>query len=502
MGQSNDISQLQYRHREATAELVTVKNGQLYIGGEWVDSVSGETFATRNPSTGEELASVSSGNTADIDRAVDAAWDGYENHWADTSAKERQRILLRIADRIEHRAEEFARLDVLDNGKPITEARTDIELVIDHYRYFAGALRVHEGSTIPSEPDEHIQTLHEPYGVVGQIIPWNFPLLMSAWKLAPALAAGNAVVLKPAEETPLSILEFVREVEDLFPPGVLNVVTGYGTQAGTPLVSHDDVPKIAFTGSTEVGHGIMKEAANSISDVTLELGGKSPLVIFPDADLDKAVDVAVESMFFNTGECCCAGTRLFIHSDVSDPFVDDFVTTVSDLKMGDPLDDATELGPKISQAQINRTEQYIKLARESGAEILLGGRQPAHEALVDGYFIHPTIIQNIEHDSRIAQEEVFGPVELLFEWEEYDELIKMANDIEFGLAAGLVTEDLQTVHRAARDIDAGNIWVNKYNTFPAGQPFGGYKQSGSGRETAFQTLDEYTQTKTINMSFE
>lgn len=502
MGQSDKISQLRRRHREAATELVTNENGQLYIGGEWVDSLSGETISTRDPTTGEELATVQSGNAADIDRAVEAAWEGYENHWTDTSVKERQQILLEIADRIEQRAEEFARLDVLDNGKPITEARNDIELVVDHYRYFAGATRVHEGSTIPSEGDEHIQTLREPYGVVGQIIPWNFPLLMSAWKLAPALAAGNTVVLKPAEETPLSILEVVREVEDLLPPGVLNVVTGYGTRAGTPLVNHNDVPKIAFTGSTEVGRGVMKEAANAISDVTLELGGKSPLVIFPDADLDKAVDVAVESMFFNTGECCCAGTRLFVHADVRDPFVDDFADAVSNLEMGDPLDEATELGPKISQAQINRTEQYIKLARKSGVDILVGGRQPAHEALTDGYFIYPTIIQNVEHDSRIAQEEVFGPVELLFEWEEYDEMIELANDVEFGLAAGLVTEDLSTVHRAARDIDAGNIWVNKYNTFPAGQPFGGYKQSGNGRETAFQTLNEYTQTKTINISFE
>jgi len=486
------------RHQETAADLVPTDPLQLYVGGEWVDSDSGETFSTVDPTTGDALAEVQSGNAADIDRAVRAAWRGYDRYWSDFDPADRQSVLLEIADRIEARAEEFARLDTLDNGKPIGEARTDVELAVDHYRYFGGALRVHEGRTPPSRADQHVETIREPYGVVGQIIPWNFPLLMAAWKLAPALAAGNAVVLKPAEQTPLSVLELVREVDDLIPDGVVNVVTGYGTQAGAPLVRHADVPKLAFTGSTEVGRGVMKEAADVITDLTLELGGKSPLVVFPDADVDTAVDVAMDAMFFNTGECCCAGSRLFVHADLTDEFVDGFLTAIDELTIGDPLSESTDLGPKVTQAQVNRTDQYITLAREAGAEVLVGGNLPSDQALADGFFVEPTVIRDVDHRDRVSQEEIFGPVELLFEWSEYDEMIAQANNVPFGLAAGIVTDDLNRARRAARDLEAGNIWINQYNTFPAGQPFGGYKQSGSGRETAFQTLDEYTRTKTIN----
>ncbi|WP_231187447.1 aldehyde dehydrogenase family protein [Haladaptatus sp. DYF46] len=499
---SNRKQIIKQRHREVANDLLPYYTAQLYIGGNWVDSASGQTLQTRDPTTGEVLAEVQAGNEADIDRAVDAAWEAYDDCWAAYSTADRQRILTEIADRIETRREEFAKLESLDNGKPITESRDDIELVIDHFRYFAGAARFLEGKTIPTDSNNHIQTIKEPYGVVGQITPWNFPLLMASWKLAPALAAGNTTVLKPAEQTPLSIIEFIRETEDVLPPGVVNLITGYGAEAGAPLVSHDDVRKIAFTGSTEVGHGVMKNTANSITDLTLELGGKSPVIVFPDADIEKAVTVTTKALFFNAGECCCAGTRLLIHEDIYDQFLPAYMGEVGSLTVGDPLLDETELGPKVSQAELERTMRYIGWAQEADAEILTGGGPPDDEALTDGNFVAPTVISDLDHESRVAQEEIFGPVEAVFRWSSYDTMIELANDTQFGLAAGIITDDLDSAYKTARDIEAGNIWINTYNEFQAGQPFGGYKQSGTGRETAFETLEEYTQTKSINVGFE
>ncbi|MBV0902916.1 aldehyde dehydrogenase family protein [Haloarcula salina] len=493
---------IEQRHEKAAKELVPTEPGQLYIGGKWVDSSGGETLTTRDPTTGDILAEVQAGTAADIDRAVEAAWDAYDEDWSTYSAADRQAVLTEIAGRVEARSEDFARIETLDNGKPVTEARIDIDLVIDHFRYFAGACRVEEGRTIPSGADQHIETLREPYGVVGQIIPWNFPLLMAAWKLAPALAAGNAVVLKPAEETPLSILELMREIDDVLPDGVVNVVTGYGSEAGEPLSRHEDIRKLAFTGSTEVGRGVMKNAADSITDITLELGGKSPVVIYPDADVETAAEVARIGMFHNTGECCCAGTRIFVHEDIREEFTDAFIDEVENLTVGDPLNEETTLGPKVTKEQVERTLEYIKAAEGSGADILTGGGAPDSDALGDGCFVEPTIITDIDHENRAVQEEIFGPVETVFEWSDYDEMIERANDVDYGLAAGVITPDIKQAQKTARDIEAGNIWVNTYNQFPAGQPFGGYKQSGIGRETAAEALEHYTQTKTINFNLE
>ncbi|WP_276248525.1 MULTISPECIES: aldehyde dehydrogenase [unclassified Haladaptatus] len=490
------------RHRDAAEELIPREPGKLFIGGEWVESASGQTFETHDPTTGESLASVQAGTSADIDRAVEAAWDAYENRWSSFSAADRQAVLTEIADRIEARTEDFARLETLDNGKPVTEARLDIGLVIDHFRYFAGAARVNEGRTVPTDTENHVQTIREPYGVVGQIIPWNFPLLMATWKLAPALAAGNTVVLKPAEETPLSILELMREVEDVLPAGVVNVVTGFGAEAGEPLSKHDNIRKLAFTGSTEVGRGVMKNAADSITDITLELGGKSPVIIYPDADVEKAAAIARVGMFHNTGECCCAGTRLFVHEDIETEFLDAFVDEIENLRVGDPLLEDTTLGPKVSREQANRTMDYITEARNVGGEVLSGGDAPDDEELAEGCFITPTVLTNLDHESRPVQEEIFGPVETVFSWSSYEEMIELANDVDYGLAAGVITDDLSQAYQTARDIEAGNIWVNTYNEFPAGQPFGGYKQSGIGRETAFEAIEHYTQTKTINISLQ
>jgi len=497
--QTEAARRVRARHEKAAQELLRDNDIKLYIEGEWVDSTSGQSIDITNPTTSETLATVQAGNESDIERAVTAAWRGFDA-WSEYTPGERQQILTKIADRIDADRNRFARLDVLDNGKPIAEARTDVELVVDHFRYFAGALRTVEGTTVPTNGDQHVETIREPYGVVGQITPWNFPLLMAAWKLAPALAAGNTVVLKPAEETPLSLIELVYQIDDLLPDGTINIVTGYGPEAGQALVQHDRIRKLAFTGAVETGRGVMKAAANNITDLTLELGGKSPILVFSDANVDTAVDVAIDAMFYNGGECCCAGTRLFVHEAIHDEFVAAFVDAADALTMGDPLLESTDIGPEITRAQRNRTEHYIQLAEEIGGNILTGGRLSADDALTDGNFIEPTIIDRVAHDTRVVQEEIFGPVEIIFEWSEYEEVIDLANDVDFGLAACVVTDELSTAHRAARDIEAGNIWVNQHNDFPAGQPFGGYKQSGIGRETARETIEGYTQTKTINYS--
>ncbi len=492
-------TEIQQRHETAAAEVVPSEL-KLYIGGEWVESASGETFQTRDPTTGEVLADVQAGNGDDIDRAVEAAWEAYDETWSDYSTADRQEVLETIADKVEAKKEEFATLESLDNGKPITEARIDMGLVADHFRYFAGAARTNEGTTVPTDDSRHVQTLREPYGVVGQIIPWNFPLLMAAWKLGPALSAGNAVVLKPAEQTPLTVLRLMEEIDDVLPDGVVNVVTGYGREAGEPLTQHSDVRKLAFTGSTEVGKSVMKNAADNVADLTLELGGKSPLIVFPDADLDRAVQTTIISIFFNTGECCCAGSRLFLHSDIKDEFVEKLAGAAEDLTVGDPLLDSTDLGPKVTQEQVDRTMEYIETARDSGATFVTGGEAPDDEALEGGCFVAPTLIDDIDHDNEAVQEEIFGPVQEVFEWTDYDEMIEQANDVDYGLAAGVITNDVTKAYETAKDIEAGNIWINQYNDFPAGQPFGGYKQSGIARETAFEAVEHYTQTKTVNLS--
>ena len=491
--------EIRERHREAREELLAEEYNHC-IGGEWVESASGETFETRDPTTGEVLAEAQAGNSEDIDRAVEAAGEAHESEWADTDATERQRLLTEIADRIEEKRSEIARIETLDNGKPIREAQADVALAADQFRYFAGAVRTHEGETIPTGDGKNIQTIREPYGVVGAVVPWNFPLLIASWKLAPALAAGNTVVLKPAEQTPLSILKVMDEIDDVLPDGVVNVVTGYGAEAGAPLTEHEDIRKVSFTGSTAVGKQVMKAAAENVTDVTLELGGKSPVVVFPDADIEHAVRVMMFAMFYNSGECCTAGTRLFVHEDIYEEFMDAFVEAADGLQMGDPLSKDTRLGPKVSEEQVERTLSYIEQAREDGARIVTGGDQPDSDALADGCFVVPTVIDDIDHNSQPVQEEIFGPVEEVFAWSDYDEMIEKANNVDYGLAAGVITNDLSKANRAARDIEAGNIWVNHYTDFPAGQPFGGYKQSGIGREQAKTTLDHYSQTKTINMN--
>ncbi|MFC7131619.1 MULTISPECIES: aldehyde dehydrogenase family protein [Salinibaculum] len=499
---SGGSDSIKRRHLRAASQHISTRKRRLFIDGEWRECASRQTFKTHDPTTGDVLAEIQAGAETDVDRAVEAAWDAYRNRWAESSAAERQRILNTIADRVEANHEKYAILDTLDNGKPITESRTDIDLFVDHFRYFAGACRFHDGSNIRSQGNRRIQTTKEPYGVVGQIIPWNFPMLMTAWKLAPALAAGNTVVLKPAEETPLSVLELMREVEDVIPSGVVNVVTGSGPEAGSPLVTHEDIRKIAFTGSTEVGKGVMKRAAVNITDVTLELGGKSPVVVYPDVDVGKAVDVTTRAMFFNNGECCSAGTRLFVHEDIEDEFMPAFIEAVEALEIGDPLLEETDLGPQITPSQANKTMQYLGSLREDDVEILTGGYEPDEEPLRQGCYVAPTVVSETDHDAQAVQEEIFGPVEVVFSWSDYDRLVECVNDVSYGLAAGVITDDIDRAYRTADDLDVGNVWVNTYNRFPAGQPFGGTKESGIGREVAAETLDEYTQTKTMTLELD
>lgn len=486
------------RHRD-TAEEVVPSNRQLYIGGEWVEPEDGETFETVDPTTGEVLASVARGRAPDIDAAVSAAWTAFEQTWSDTSTGRRQRILTDAADQIEAHVDELARLETLDNGKPLSEARIDIRGAAEQFRYFAGIVRTNRGETM-TESSRFGQVVHEPYGVVGQIIPWNFPLMMASWKLAPALAAGNCTVLKPAEQTPLSALRLMELLDETVPDGVINLVTGYGEEAGEPLTQHSDVRKLAFTGSTAVGKQIMRNAADNVTDITLELGGKSPIVVFPDADLEEAVQTVSAAIFYNTGECCEAGSRLFVHDDIADQFLDGLVTAAQSMSVGDPLKESTDLGPKVSKDQLDRTVDYLDQARDAGATFLTGGDQPTDESLEGGCFVSPTLITDIDHDHEAVQDEIFGPVLEAFRWEDYDNMIELANDVDYGLAGGVITDDLEQANKTARDIEAGYIWVNTYHEMVPGLPFGGYKQSGIGREVGFETLEHYSQTKTINIS--
>ncbi|MEZ3115343.1 aldehyde dehydrogenase [Halobaculum sp. MBLA0147] len=484
-------------HAETAAEVLPEEIG-IYVDGEFRDAVEGGTFETTDPTTGESLATVPAGTAADVDDAVAAAEAAFEGEWGATGATDRQQLLHEIADRIEDHKTEFLKLEALDNGKPTREAYGDIDAVIDHFRYFAAATRLNEGTALPEDGPRHVSTVHEPYGVVGAIVPWNFPLLITSWKVAPALAAGNSVVLKPAEQTPLTALKLANVIDDVLPDGTLNVVTGFGEETGAPLTEHEDVRKVSFTGSTVVGKQVMKAAADRVADVTLELGGKGPLVVHEDADLDTAVHAATLAIFYNTGETCTAGSRLFAHESIADELFDRLVETAETLEIGDPLARDTRMGPKVSVAQAERTLEYVEQAREAGGEVLVGGGRP-DDALSEA-FVEPTVITGLDHDAAPVQEEIFGPVLTAFTWDDYDEMMTLANDVDYGLAAGVVTEDAAQAYTTAGDLEVGTVWVNQYQDFPAGMPFGGYEQSGIGRETAFETVKEFTRTKSIDVS--
>ncbi|WP_077615611.1 aldehyde dehydrogenase family protein [Caenibacillus caldisaponilyticus] len=468
---------------------------KLYIGGKWVDSASGKTFDTVNPATGEVLATVAEAGPEDVDRAVNAARKAFdEGPWSRMSAASRSRLIYKLADLMEEHKEELAQLESLDNGKPIRESRTaDIPLAIEHFRYYAGWATKIVGQTIPVAGQYFNYTRHEPVGVVGQIIPWNFPLLMAAWKLGAALATGCTVVLKPAEQTPLSALYLASLAEEAgFPEGVINVIPGYGETAGAPLVQHPKVDKIAFTGSTEVGKLIMAEASHTLKRVTLELGGKSPNIILPDADMSRAIPGAISGIMFNQGQVCCAGSRLFVQKKAYDNVVSDLVSYSKKIKQGDGLNPETEMGPLVSKEQQDRVVRYIDRGKAEGAELLTGGSFSER-----GYFVEPTVFADVSDDMTIAKEEIFGPVVCAMPFEDLDEVIERANNSEYGLAAGLWTENIRNAHYVASKLKAGTVWVNCYNVFDAASPFGGYKMSGIGREMGSYALNNYTEVKSV-----
>lgn len=471
----------------------------MYINGEFVESVSGKTFDTPNPATGETLATVYEADKEDIDRAVRAARAAFDSGpWSKISAAERSRLLYKLADLLEENKEELAQLETLDNGKPIRETRNaDIPLAIEHLRYYAGWSTKIVGQTIPVNGPFFNYTRHEPVGVVGQIIPWNFPLLMAMWKLGAALATGCTVVLKPAEQTPLSALYLAELIEEAgFPPGVINIVPGFGETAGQAIVDHPLIDKIAFTGSTEVGKLIMKNAARSLKRVTLELGGKSPNIILPDADLSKAIPGALNGVMFNQGQVCCAGSRVFIQKKHYDNVLADMASHAKNIRQGFGLNPETEMGPLVSEEQQSRVLNYIEKGIEEGAEVVTGGSTPSEK----GYFVTPTIFADVEDKMTIAKEEIFGPVIAALPFEDLDEVIDRANNSEYGLAAGLWTRDVANAHYVANRLRAGTVWVNCYNVFDAASPFGGYKQSGIGREMGSYALNNYTEVKSVWIS--
>src|SRR5271163_3739149 len=487
---------------DRSVEEFTAAPRQLFINGQWVDAAAGRTFETPNPATGETLAHIAEGDSEDINRAVRAARAAFDDGpWSRMTPSERGRIIWRIGDLILDHVDELAQLETLDNGKPLGVARgADVPLAADLFHYMAGLATKIEGNSInisvPYAPGAnfHAYTLREPIGVVGQIIPWNFPLLMAAWKLGPALAAGNCVVLKPAEQTPLSALRLGELIAEAgVPDGVVNVVTGFGESAGAALAAHDDVDKVAFTGSTEVGRLIVAASgASNLKKLTLELGGKSPNIVFDDAG-PAAIEGAANAIFFNHGQCCVAGSRLYVQRGRFDEVVDGVAQIAKSIKMGPGMEPGTQMGPLVSDEQFRRVTGFLESGKADGATALAGGGRFGDR----GYFVEPTVLTNTRPEMQVVREEIFGPVLVAAPFADLDEIAAVANDSEYGLGAGIWTKDIGKAHALAKKLRAGTVWINCYNVFDAALPFGGYKQSGWGREMGHEALHAYTEVKAV-----
>ncbi|WP_077612588.1 aldehyde dehydrogenase family protein [Clostridium sp. Marseille-P2415] len=470
---------------------------QLFIGGQWKDASDGKTFPTACPADGRVLAECAQATKDDVDEAVRAAWKAFES-WKHVPVNQRAVILNKIADIIDANREHLAMVESLDNGKPIRETlAVDVPLAARHFRYFAGCILADEGSANVLDENTLSLILREPIGVVGQIVPWNFPFLMAAWKLAPVLASGCCTVIKTSSTTPLSILEFARLVQDVIPAGVFNVITGAGSKSGQYMLEHEGFRKLAFTGSTEVGKSVALAAAEKLIPATLELGGKSANIFFEDCDWEMAMDGVQLGILFNQGQVCCAGSRVFVQESIYDKFVEEAVKRFNKVKVGLPWEADTQMGSQINKGQMEKILGYVEVGRSEGAEVLCGGVQVREDGLENGAFLRPTLLGNVTNHMRVAQEEIFGPVACIIKFKTEDEVIAMANDSQFGLGGAVWTRDINRAIRVARAVETGRMWVNTYNAIPEGAPFGGYKTSGIGRETHKVILDHYTQMKNI-----
>ncbi len=473
----------------------------MFIDGKFVPAQSGKYFTSINPATGKPLAEVAYGDRLDVDTAVKAAWKAYPA-WAKKSPMERSDILWKIAEIIDVNAELLAQAETMDNGKPLGESQGDLGDAADQFRYFAGCVRAEEGAYVPYNEKSFSLLIKEPMGVVGQIVPWNFPLSMGSWKLAPALAAGNCIVFKPASNTSISILVLADLLKDVLPPGVLNIVTGSGSVCGEAVISHPDIRKVAFTGSTEVGRRIGKVAGERIIPATLELGGKSANIVFPDCQWERTLIGACVGILFNQGQVCCAGSRLFVHEDIYSRFVSDLVKKFQTVKVGNGLNPETKMGPIIDENQLKKILNYIEIGNKEGAKLACGGNQLTGPGYDGGYFVEPTMFIDVDNKMRIAQEEIFGPVLAVIKFKDEQEVINMANDSTYGLAGAVWTQDINRAIRVAKAVEAGTMWVNEFGPTPAGCAFGGYKGSGYNREVNKEILNCYSQVKNIFVQME
>ncbi|EMA56508.1 aldehyde dehydrogenase family protein [Halococcus thailandensis] len=491
------------KHRNTAEDVLTDDEYGHLIDGEWIDSGSKETMMATDATTGADLARFQRGTPDDVDRAVASAREAFEGSWSQKSPRQRSDLLLEVADELESEKLRIARIDSLEMGKANQHsAFVDATIMVEQFRFFASLARTEsEGRLPPMGSNKLAYTKSEPHGVIGQISAWNFPAMFVGWKMAPALAAGNTVVFKPSSRATLSTLEIVNIVDEVLPSGAVNVVTGTGSEVGDAITAHQGIDKLSLTGSTGAGEHVMKNAAETITPVSLELGGKSPNIIYPDADLEKAVEGAVISIWFNQGEQCTAGSRLFLHEDIAEEFLELFEERTAGLTVGDPLEGKTDMGPLVDADHLDEVLSYVETAKAEGATIRYGGGTPDDPALDGAPFVEPTIIEDVENDHTVACEEVFGPVLSVLEWNNEEEMLAAANDTQYGLASAVWTEDLETAHSVADELEAGTVWINTYNDLFEPVPHGGYKQSGLGRELAEETYDEYTQTKSVMMNF-
>jgi aldehyde dehydrogenase (NAD+) len=507
---SYDVAEsVRERHTDAADSALSRDEYGLLIDSEWVDSEGGTSGTAVDPTTGEPLATVQVGTAGDVDRAVAAARDAFDGRWGQLSPRQRGESLDEIADRLEGMQTELAKIESLEAGKPNMHSRfVDVEIVVEQFRHFAALARTADaGRVVPTEDQKHVVTKREPYGVVGAISAWNFPAMFVAWKLGPALAAGNAVVFKPASKAVLSSLEIARVCDRVLPSGTVNVVTGPGGEVGSAIAEHEGIEKVTLTGSKAAGVATLRGAAETITPVSVELGGKSPNIVFPDADLEKAIEGTMVSVFFNSGQQCTAGSRLYVHEEIREEFLGMLRDRIAELQVGDPLSPRTDIGPMIDHEHAREVSGYVERAVDDDATVLAGGDHSDSDAggpdsdTAGAPFVQPTVLTDVADDDEVACDEVFGPVLSVFEWSDREEVIERANDTRFGLAAGVWTEDLETAHEVANELEAGTVWVNTYNDLLDPAPHGGFKESGMGRELAEEAIDDYSQVKTIKMNF-